>query len=145
MTTEKTYSNRQALLAILVLLLVAGALFAIWRSQNDPRTEELNSMLANDFEVSEFEYPFRVFRVEGNTAVVSTPRSPQMSVLQYLKIAHPELDLSNPDRPEVIAAQKALANTQSHVRKLILSHPTIDDVRWELDRHWFLQHGVDVR
>ncbi len=138
-------SKRDTLLAIGVILVVVAGLFAIWRSNTDPRTDELNRMIADDLEISEYDYPFRVFGVEGNTAVVSTPRSPQMSVLRALEIIRPGLDVHQPDTPEVIAAQKELAGIQYRVRELVLSHPQIDDVRWQLDKQWYLQHGVMVQ
>ena len=137
-----TGNRRETLIATIVLLLVAAGLFTIWKSQNDPRTDELNQMLGNDPEISEYDYRFRVFSVEANTAVVSTPRSPEMSVLRFLEIIRPELDATQPDTPDVIAAQKELARVQYHARDLILSHPQIDGVRWQLDKHWYLQHGV---
>ncbi len=140
-----TTSKRDTLLAIGVILLVVMGLFAIWQSNTDPRTDELNRMIADDLEISEYDYPFRVFGVEGNTAVVSTPRSPQMSVLRALEIIRPQLDVDQPDTPEVIAAQKELAGIQYRVRDLLLSHPQIDDVRWQLDKQWYLQHGVMVQ
>lgn len=142
--TAPATSKRDTLLAIGVILLVAVGLFAIWKSNTDPRTDELNRMIADDLEISAYDYPFRVFGVEGNTAVVSTPRSPQMSVLRALEILRPTLDVTQPDTPKVIAAQKELAHIQSRVRDLVLSHPQIDDVRWQLDKQWYLQHDVMV-
>ena len=138
-------SRRETIIAVVVLLLVAAGLLAIWRSHSDPRIDELNRMLADDLEVSEYDYRFRVFGIEGNTAVMSTPRSPQMSVLRFLEIIRPDLDVSQPDTPEVIAAQKELARVQYRAREIVMSHPQIEDVRWQLDKRWYLQHGVEVR
>ncbi len=134
--------KRQTLLAAIVLLLVAGGLFWLWQSQNDPRIEQLDRMLADDPEVGHYDYRFRVFAIDGDTAIVSTPRSPQMSVLRFLEIVRPDLDVSNPDTPEVIAAQKALARIQYRAREIVLSHPEIEDLRWQLDRQWYLRHGI---
>ncbi len=143
--TPPPSSQRQTIIAVIVLLLVAGGLFWLWQSQNDPRTDTLNRMLADDPEVSGYGYRFRVFGIDGDTAIVSTPRSPQMSVLRALEIIHPELDVSQPDTPAVIAAQKELARIQYRAKDIILSHPEIEDLRWQLDRQWYLQHGVAVQ
>ena len=136
--------RRETVIYSAIILLIVVALFAIWKSRNDPRTAELNNMLAGNQEISSFSYPFRVFTVEGSTAVVSTPRSPQMSVLRFLEIDSPRLDISQPDSPEVIAAQKALASVQTKVQEVVKSHPEIDGVRWQLDKQWYIRHGVVV-
>ena len=138
-------SKREMLLFGGIILTIVFALLLLWRSQNDPRVAELNHMLSTDSEISSFSYPFRVFSVKENTAFVSTPRSPEMSVLRFLEIDQPQLDISNPDSPKVIAAQKALASVQSKVHKLILSHTKIDKVEWQLDKLWYLEHGIDVQ
>ena len=142
---QPSTSRTQTLIAALVVLAVAVGLFLIWKSQHDPRIDALERMLADDLEVSDYAYRFRVFGIEGNTAVMSTPRSPEMSVLRFLEIIRPDLDVDQPDSPPVIAAQKELARVQYRTREIVMSHPQIDDVRWQLDRQWYLRHGVDVR
>ena len=138
-------SKREMLLFGGIILIIVFALLLLWRSQNDPRVAELNQMLSADSEITSFSYPFRVFSVKENTAFVSTPRSPEMSVLRFLEIDQPRLDISNPDSPKVIAAQKALAKVQSKVHKIVLSHPKIDKLEWQLDKLWYLDHGVEVQ
>ncbi len=142
---QPSTSKPQTLIAALVVLAVAVGLFLIWKSQHDPRIDALERMLADDLEVSDYAYRFRVFGIEGNTAVMSTPRSPEMSVLRFLEIIRPDLDIDQPDSPPVIAAQKELARIQSRAREIVMSHPQIDNVRWQLDRQWYLRHGIDVR
>ena len=142
---QPSTSRTQTLIAALVVLAVAVGLFLIWKSQHDPRIDALERMLADDLEVSDYAYRFRVFGIAGNTAVMSTPRSPEMSVLRFLEIIRPDLDVDHPDSPPVIAAQKELARVQYRARESVMSHPQIDDVRWQLDRQWYLRHGVDVR
>ena len=68
-----------------------------------------------------------------------------MSVLRFLEIIRPDLNVDQPDSPPVIAAQKELARVQYRAREIVMSHPQIDDVRWQLDRQWYLRHGVEVR
>ncbi len=138
-------SKRESIIVGVIIAAIALGLLSLWRSQNDPRVAELNRMLMADPEIHDFSYPFRVLAVKGDTAYVSSPRSPQVSVLHFLAIDQPQLDLSNPDSPSVIAAQKALARVQGKVHKRVLSHPGIDKVQWTLDKAWYLQHGVDIR
>ena len=140
-----TPNQRENLIYGGIIFLIIIGIFAVWKFQHNPLVAELNNLLQEDAEISQFDYPFRVLSVHDRIASVSTPRSPEVSVLRYLALSHKELDVSNPDSPEMIAAQKDLARIQSEVRKRIVAHPGIDKVQWQLDKQWYLQHGVEIR
>jgi hypothetical protein len=42
----------------------------------------------------------------------------------------------------LIAAEQQLAAVQGRARELLLAQPAIREVRWVLDRDWYLQRGV---
>ena len=127
----------------LFLISLAIAILAYWGFNYDPRVSELNDLLSQDSELKDYPYQFKVFELDKGTAVMSTPRSPQMSVLKFLSIIKPRLS-KNPDSPEVIAAQKELANIQQKAKKMVLSQADVKYVRWQLDKSWFANYGIYV-
>ncbi len=135
-------SRKEKLAALIFLPLIAIGLWLVWSSTHDPRVDELNDMLMLDEELAAYPYHFRVFELENGVAVMSSPRSPQSSVLQALKIIAPEMSVADPNRPEVIAAQKKLAGLQMKARKLVIAQPDVDEVQWRLDRGWLKAHGA---
>ncbi|HFD79179.1 MAG TPA: hypothetical protein ENK05_02140 [Gammaproteobacteria bacterium] len=134
--------DRGSRIYLLVLAAIAAALVGLWLSGRDSRVEALNETLQRDSKIAAYPFPFRVLRIEGRTAVVNSPRSPQVSVLRFLAVVRPDLAGLDPDDAAVVAAQKRLAGVQSRVRKRILEAPYVDQVRWQLDRDWFSRHGI---
>lgn len=128
----------------LFLVSLAIAILAYWAWNYDPRVSELNDLLSQETELSSYPYQFKVIELHKGTAVMSSPRSPQMSVLKFLSIIKPELPRKNPDSPEVIAAQKELAHHQQKAKKMVLSQPDVNQIRWELDKGWFAGYGIYV-
>ena len=127
--------------AILLPLLLLGLWF-VWNSTHDSRVAEINALLQADAEIAAYPYRFRVVALRDHTAVVTSPRNAQSSILRALKIIEPELNLTNPDSPEVIAAQKRLASVQKKAKRIVLSQPDIERIDWRLDRNWLRLHGV---
>lgn len=134
-------SNKQQLLLILPLFL---GLALLWFLQQDPALNQMNAALKADAGLQAYPYQFRALKVENGVATLSSPRSPQVSVLQFFQIAKPSLDTSNPDSPTMIAAQKELAQLQEQAGKLAKAQPGIKEVQWELDRSWYASHGVTL-
>lgn len=122
----------------LILGLVALALY------EPPVVRELNDKLEQDSLVNSFPYAFRVVRVEGNTAVMSTPRSSAVPVERVLGILFPEVAGQPGDSPVFQAAQERLATTQKRAYKLVMDDPRIRRIQWELDRDWLMQHGITL-
>ena len=134
-------SNKQQFLIVAALFLGLGLL---WFLKQDPALNYLNAALKADTELQAYPYQFRALKIDKGIATLTTPRSPEVSVLQFLKIAQPTLDTSNPDSPDMIAAQKALAHVQEHAGKLAKAQPGITDIQWEIDRSWYASHGLIV-
>lgn len=126
--------------AVLGGIVLAG--LAVWLLSLDPRLGEINRMLQADPEIAGYSYRFRVLEIQRTTAVVSTPRSPEVPAARFLGIIRPELGNRDAQDPELIAAEKELASVQSKVRKLILTRPDIDNVRWRIDKEWYADKGV---
>jgi hypothetical protein len=46
--------------------------------------------------------------------------------------------------PRYLEAQQKLAITQARVRDLLTEAPNINSVRWQLDRPWLNQNGIQT-
>lgn len=141
---EAPFSPREKQVAmVLIPLLILGLAFT-WLMVNSPRVGELNDMLAANTELAAYPYPFRVLTIEGETAVMSSPRSPESSVLQALRIIRPDVSVADPNSAAVIALQKELAELQFLAKDLVLAQPDIEKIRWELDVSWLRENGAIV-
>jgi len=130
---------KKYLLAISAVV-TAVVLYNVFSS--DERVERLNALLAADEILADYPYPFRVFRLEGEVAVMGSPRSAEVPVMQFLRTAYPELSKTAVDDPAMMAAQDVLARTQVHAQELIEAQAEVSAVRWELDERWFNTKGV---
>lgn len=141
---SQAFDEREKKLAYVVIPLLIIGLVVTWFMVNSPRVSELNQMLAANTELAAYPYSFRVLSLDGDTAVMTSPRSAQSSVLQALKIIKPDMSVADPNSAPVIAAQKELAELQFKAKDLVLAQPDINDVRWELDKNWLLANGAVV-
>lgn len=91
-----------------------------------------------------YPYQFRVLKVVGDTAYLSTPRNTEVPAFRALGVLFPELNTKDPNNPAFIAAQQRLGAVQSEARAIVLAQPGIKDVRWELDREWLASHYIEV-
>ena len=91
-----------------------------------------------------YPYKFRVMSVDGETAVVNTPRNAQVLALKALGGLYPGMNSKKPNDLEFIAAEKMLGEVQSEVWSIVLAQPGIKNVRWELDRDWLGAHQIEV-
>jgi hypothetical protein len=128
----------------LIVLLVFLGLVGLWFIKQDPVLNHLNATLSADQELAAYPYHVHVLKVDNGVVTLSSPRSPQVSVLQFFNIAFPKLDTNNPDSAEMIAAQKQLAHIQEKSAKLVKAQPDIKDVQWEIDKAWYSSHGLIV-
>lgn len=127
---------------LVVLTTVVVATVAWLLLNGDDRVDALNARLASDAELAGYPYTFRVWRIENGVAVMGSPRSAEVSVMQFLRAAFPELSRSTMDDPAMMAAQLVLAEKQGRAQQLVTADPDIRTVRWELDERWFNEHGV---
>jgi hypothetical protein len=134
-------SNKQQIIIVFALFIGLGL---FWFLKQDPILNQLNAALKADPALQAYPYQFHTLKVENGVATLGSPRSPEVSVLQFFNIAKPNLDTSNPDSPTMIAAQKELAQVQEKAAKLAKAQPGIKDVQWEIDRNWYASHGLIV-
>jgi hypothetical protein len=112
----------------------------------DSRSREMTSVIATQAsnELKSYPYQFKVLKIAGETAYLSTPRSVEVPAFKVLGILFPELDTKNPNDPAYIAAQERLGRVQTEARTIVLAQPGIKDVKWELDRDWLVKHSIEV-
>ena len=134
-------TNKQPALIVFAIFIAVALL---WFAKQDPALNHLNSVLKADQELMAYPYQFRAMKLDNGIATLTTPRSAQVSVLQFFKIAFPTLDTNNPDTPQMIAAQKQLAQIQEKAAKLVKAQPGISEIEWEIDRAWYSSHGVTL-
>jgi hypothetical protein len=116
----------------------------IWIANLDLRLAEIDEMLRQDPAIAAYPYRFKALEIHGSTAVLSTPRSTVMPAIRFLAVIKPNLANRSEQDPAVISAQKELGEVQFKVKKLVLTRPDIEDVRWRLDKQWYADHGIFV-
>lgn len=142
---SKSKLDRGTKIYIGVVVAIALAILIAWLLNLDPGVWEINDRLEQDPEISAYPFPFRVLEISNGVAVVTSPRSPQVSVMRFLGIVDPGLRDADPDSPAAIAAQKKLADIQRRVRKQVEAEPGIERVSWRVDADWFTAHGVQLQ
>ncbi|HCZ17432.1 MAG TPA: hypothetical protein PL117_08045 [Accumulibacter sp.] len=112
----------------------------------DSRSRQLTDVIETQgsAKLKSYPYQFRVMKVDGKTAFISTPRNVEVPAFKALAVLYPEIDTMNANDPAFIAVQTLLGEVQAEARSIVLSQPGIDDVRWELDREWLAAHYIDV-
>ena len=126
----------------MVLGVITLIVLGLWLASLDFRAMALNDLLEDDAQLAAYPYRFQVVAVEGDTAVITSPRSPEVPAVHFLAVLHPALAGKNPNDPALVAAEQELAAHQGRARELILAEPDIDTVRWRLDRAWYAERGV---
>ncbi len=129
------------------LVALVLALVADWFMQRpDGRTRVLDTALRElgSPQLKAYPYRFHVLRVEGDTAVVATPRNFDVPAFHALSALYPGLNVKNNNDPAFIKAQQDLGAVQGEARAIVLSRPGIKSMRWELDKPWLTAHGIDV-
>lgn len=131
----------KGLVAVIVLALVWW--FGL---RTDPKVAALNDAIETQGSQALLGYPyeFRVVRLEGGMATMSTPRSPAMPVVRMIGAIDPWLAGKGPDNPDFVTAEKHLADVQAEARAIVLKQPGVTQVKWELDEGWLISHGIQM-
>jgi hypothetical protein len=133
---------------ILFAAFLLGAIY--WFGlRTDPRVDELNQALhqTGSWELQGYPYEFKVVRlegVEGEIAVMGTPRSSEVPVFRMIGAIHPNLSGKSPMDPDFVAAEKELATIQSEARQIVISQHGVRSVKWELDKNWLIAHNIQI-
>lgn len=126
-----------------ILVMLVAAVFVSWIGWRGFEVIELNNSIRADKELGSYPYPFRVLRVEGDVAVMTTLRSRQMSTQQALGFLFPTLREEVPSAPDWQQAERRYARLQARASEIVLASPDIHRVRWELDENWYYLKGMD--
>ncbi|MEM6773851.1 MAG: hypothetical protein AAF640_03330 [Pseudomonadota bacterium] len=121
--------------------IVSAAILYIVLS-GDERVYQINALLAEDLDLRDYPYAFRVFRLEDGVAVMGSPRTAEVPAMRFLRTAFPELSRTAVDDPNMFAAQQILTEKQSRAMRIVESQSDVTAVRWEIDERWFNEHGV---
>jgi hypothetical protein len=129
---------------ILALLFLVGLDWYI--RAPDARSRQLTGAIEAQAstKLKNYPYQFRVMRVDGETALMSTPRNAEVPALKALGVLYPDIDTKNPNDPAFIAVERLLGEVQSEARSIVLAQPGIKAVRWELDRDWLTAHHIEI-
>lgn len=135
--------GRRTIWPIMVLALLAIAWSAL---KPDPQVEALNRALQQQGSnlLREYPYRFRAVRLEGETAVMTTPRSQTVPVFRMISALYPHLSGRSSTSPEFITAQQELAQVQGEARQIVLQQAGVSKVEWELDQSWLIQHNIPL-
>lgn len=129
---------------VLVLVFLVGLDWYI-RSP-DSRSRELTAIIQTQAssELRDYPYRFHVLRVEGETAVMATPRNFDVPAFNALGVLYPEINVKDANNPAFIAVEQQLGRVQDEARAIVLAQPGIKSVRWELDRVWLQRHYIQI-
>jgi hypothetical protein len=130
---------------LIVIALLVALDWAIRRP--DGQTRQLNEALVAmaSPQLKAFPYPFRVLRVEGDTAVMSTPRNFDAPAFLMLGKLYPDINVKDHNNPKFIEVERLLGRVQDEAKDIVLAQPGIASVRWELDRDWLRRRGIEVQ
>ena len=101
--------TRRTVAIFLFAALLAGGL--LYWSSGDPKVDALNEAIKRNGSkaLRDYPYQFRVLRLETGVATMTTPRSPQVPVYRMIRAIDPTVNPRNPNDPDFVAAEKALA------------------------------------
>lgn len=120
-----------------LLVMLVAALFVLWLVMRGAGVISLNKSLRDDPRLGSYAYPFRVLRIEGDTAVMTTLRSAETSTRHALEKLYPELQSVNESHRDWQRAEREYAQLQARASQIVLASKEVDRVRWELDEHWY--------
>ena len=130
------------------LLLVLVAVFVADRviQAPDSRSRKLNMALEAEAsaELKAFPYKFHVLRMQGDAALLSTPRNFAVPAFKALAVLYPDVDTRNPNNPAFVALEQRLGAVQAEARNIVAAQSGVKEVRWELDRDWLVSHYIEV-
>ncbi|OZB04906.1 MAG: hypothetical protein B7X58_14435 [Marinobacter sp. 34-60-7] len=120
-----------------ITVMVVAALFVGWIGWRGFEVISLNDRLKADAVVSGYPYQHRVLRVEGDIAIISSLRSHSVSTQQALTAVFPGMRNLADTHRDWQRAERELAQVQARAGDLVLEHPGIERIRWELDENWY--------
>jgi hypothetical protein len=141
---ERRIAVKKSYWVVVILLFLAGLDWYI--QAPDSRSRQLTAVIEaqGSPKLKSYPYKFWVMKVEGATAVVSTPRNFDVPAFKALAVLYPDINTKDANNPAFIAVEQLLGEVQSEARAIVLAQPGIKDVTWELDREWLRKHFIEV-
>ncbi|MEQ6884303.1 hypothetical protein [Salicola sp. Rm-C-2C1-2] len=128
-----------------IAVMIVAALFVSWLGWRGFTVVELNEKLRQQSALADYPYPFRVLRVEGDTAVMSTLRSTRIDTALAMRELFPDLERTPATSPDLLRAEQEYARLQAQASKTVTTSPGIQRVRWELDENWYYLNDMATR
>lgn len=128
-----------------IAVMIVAALFVSWLGWRGYTVVELNETLREQSALADYPYPFRVLRVEGDTAIMSTLRSPRIATAMAMRELFPRLRRTPATSRDFRRAEQAYARLQAQASKTVTASPGIQRVRWELDENWYYLNDMAAR
>lgn len=112
----------------------------------DSRSRQLTQAIETQAgkELKDYPYRFKVLKVNGDTAYLSTPRNFDVPAFKALAALFPDINTKDANNPAFIAAEQQLGRVQTEARAIVLAQPGIKEVQWQLDREWLTRHFIEV-
>ncbi len=130
------------LYALVLVALCVGLVFAFF--YQPARVRELNQKLENKPEIRNFPYHFKVLRISQGIATINSPISTEVPCGKVIGLIFPQLKGQSLLSDEYQQAREQLARVQTEIEKNILDEPDIQQIKWQLDRGWLIQNGVNI-
>ena len=129
---------------VIVLILLALLDWAIRRP--DAPTRQLNAALADkaSLQLKDYPYRFEVLRIEGDTAVMSTPRNFDAPAFLMLGKLYPDINVKDHNNPKFIEVERLLGRVQDEAKDILLAQTGIKSLSWELDTNWQRRQGIEI-
>ena len=128
-----------------IAIMIIAALFVGWLGWRGFVVMELNESIRRHEEIVNYPYPFRVLRVEGSIAVMSTLRSLRVTTREALRELFPSLRNISSSSREFQRMEQQYARLQARASQAVRKSPRIDRVRWELDENWYYLNDMELR
>lgn len=128
-----------------LIVMIVATLFAAWLGWRGVTVISLNNAIQAQEQLSKYPYPFRVLRVEGNTAIMSTLRSSRVSTSEALQALFPGLPVHDTRSRELQRVEREFARLQARASEIVLQRPGIERVSWELDENWYYLNGMTLK
>ncbi|MDX1589943.1 MAG: hypothetical protein R3296_13475 [Oleiphilaceae bacterium] len=128
-----------------LIVMIVATLFATWLGWRGVTVINLNNAIQSNEQLAAYPYPFRVLRVEGQTAVMSTLRSPSVATGEAMKTLFPSLANHQPHSRELQRVEREFARLQALASEVVLERAAVRRVRWELDENWYYLNGMALK
>ena len=107
-----------------VLVSIALAILIAWLLSLDTRAWEINDRLEEDPEISAYPFPFRVLETANGIAVVASPRSADVPVMEFLGLVDPSLRNADPSSAAAMVAARSDGSSSRSARARRSSVPS---------------------